>query len=252
MFGWLTERRRRKLEEAPFPPAWQEIIDENVRLFSRLDATQQERLRDLVVVFIDEKHWEGCGELELTDEHRVTIAALACVLLLGREHVLYEDVESILVYPSTVVTPVRKRSFFDPGLGVQESGTAILGEAHYGGPVILAWDQVRSAARGAKHNVVFHEFAHKIDMQDGTVDGTPPLDSSAARRAWADICSKSFLELRDRVEAGKKSFIDEYGATNEAEFFAVATETYFTRGKQLREEEPELYELLKGFYRFEL
>jgi Mlc titration factor MtfA (ptsG expression regulator) len=122
------------------------------------------------------------------------------VLLLGREHALYRDVESILVYPSTVVSPPRPRGFFEVSVvPVADGGTAIHGEAHLGGPVILAWDNVLAGARaGAVRNVVFHEFAHKIDMLDGEVDGTPPLDSTPERRRWAEVCSRAFLELRER------------------------------------------------------
>ncbi len=248
MFGWLTDRRRKRLEEAPFPAGWQEHIDRNVHLFARLAPEMQERLRDLAVVFIDEKGWEGCGGLELTDEHRVTIATQACVLLLGREHSLYEDVETILVYPSTMLAPAQR-----DGLVVHEGDIAILGQAHgAGGPVILAWDDVLDGGREVgKSNVVFHEFAHKIDMVDGSVDGTPPLPNRAAREAWARICSEAFLELQQRVEDGKRTFIDEYGATNEAEFFAVATEAFWRQPKKLERNEPELYGLLREFYNFD-
>ncbi len=248
MFGWLTDRRRKRLEEAPFPAGWQTHLDDNVRLFERLTSDQQERLRDLAVVFVDEKSWEGCGGLDMTDEVRITVAAQACVLLLGREHSLYEDVEAILVYPSTMMAPGQR-----DGLVVHEGGTAILGQAHgAGGPVLLAWDDVLDGGREiGKGNVVFHEFAHKIDMVDGTVDGTPPLPNREARHAWARVCSEAFLELQDRVERGKRHFIDEYGATNEAEFFAVATEAFWRRPKQLARNEPELYGLLREFYNFD-
>lgn len=253
MFGWLTERRRKRLLEQPFPPAWEAILDEHVVLWRKLDEPARERLRDLVTVFVAEKHWEGCGGLELADEHRVVIAALACVMLLGREHALYEDVESILVYPSTVVSPERAPGVFERGgRVVDEAGTPILGQAHLGGPVILAWDDVLAGARDVgKRNVVFHELAHKIDMVDGTVDGTPPLASGEARRRWAEVCSKEYLELRARVDAGKASYLDDYGATNEAEFFAVASEAYWCQPSKLRRHEPALYALLAAFYRFE-
>jgi Mlc titration factor MtfA (ptsG expression regulator) len=253
MFAWLTERRRARLLERPFPPAWDGFLADHVAMWSRLDDELRHRLRELTQVFLSEKHWEGCGGLELTEEIEVTIAAQACMLLLGREHALYEGVQSILVYPATVVSPVRRRGFFDPNVvPVDEAGTPIHGEAHLGGPVILAWDDVLAGGRpGARRNVVFHEFAHKIDMLDGAVDGTPPLADRAALRAWAEVCSQAFLELRARVEAGKRHFLDDYGATNEAEFFAVATEAYFLQGPALARSEPALHALLAGFYRFE-
>jgi Mlc titration factor MtfA (ptsG expression regulator) len=253
MFGWLTERRRARLLDEPCPPAWYAIIDDNVALVQRLDAEQRRRLCELVAVFIAEKSWEGCGGLEMTDEIKVTVAAQACMLLIGREHALYKDVESILVYPDTVVAPPRKPSFFEIGAQpIDEHGQAILGQAHLGGPVILAWDDVLAGGRGkGMRNVVFHEFAHKIDMVDGAIDGTPPLPDRAGRKTWAEVCSEVFLRLRDRVDDGKPTFLDEYGATNEAEFFAVATESYFMQPAKLETAHPELFEVLRDFYQFD-
>lgn len=252
-FGWLTERRRARLLEEPFPAAWDGIIDDNVALVRRLDADERQRLRDLVQVFVGEKHWEGCGGLEMTDEIRVTIAAQACFLLLGREHALYADVESILVYPTTMLAPPRERGFFEAGPQVvDDAGTPILGQAHLGGPVILAWDDVLAGGRGqGRRNVVFHELAHKIDMVDGTIDGTPPLSDRGDRKTWAQVCSEVFLELVDRVDDGKKTFLDEYAATNEAEFFAVATEAYFMQPAKLADKHPDLFAVLLDFYRFD-
>ncbi|MEO8706350.1 MAG: M90 family metallopeptidase [Kofleriaceae bacterium] len=252
MFGWLTERRRARLLDQPFPPAWTEILEANVEIWQRLDEPARERLRDLIVVFVAEKSWEGCGGLELTDEIRVTIAAQACLLLLGREHALYADVESILVYPSTMVAPEQARGVFEGGARViDDAGTAILGQAHRGGPVLLAWDDVLAGGQGhGRGNVVIHELAHKIDMVDGEIDGTPPLPDRAARHRWAEVCSREFLELRERARAGKKSFLDDYGATNEAEFFAVASEAYWCQPEKLRRHEPDLHAVLAAFYRF--
>ncbi len=240
--------------ETPFPDEWTELIDDNVTIVERLDLEQRARLRDLVHVFVAEKHWEGCGGLELTDLHRVLIAAQACILLLGREHDLYTDVESILVYPDTRMSPERRAGFFDGGPRIEtEGGTAILGEAHVGGPVILAWDDVLLGGRGrGMRNVVFHEFAHKIDMADGTVDGTPPLESGHDRRTWAAVCNEHYLALRAHVDADKPSFLDSYGAVNEAEFFAVTTEAYFMRPVELEEHHPELFAILRDFFRVTL
>lgn len=152
-----------------------------------------------------------------------------------------------------VISPHRRAGFFERGTRpIDEVGQAILGEAHLRGPVILSWDDVLAGGKGkGKRNVVFHEFAHKIDMVDGTIDGTPPLEGAALGR-WAHVCSKHFLALRDKVEDGKRTFLDEYGATNEAEFFAVATEAYFMQPEKLREVHPDLYQVLFDFYRVDV
>lgn len=250
LFTWLTERRRARILAEPFPAAWQAIIERNVAHWRGLDEGERTRLRELVQVFVAEKHWEGCGGLEMTDEVRVTVAAEACLLLLGRDHDLYDDVESILVYPSTVVAAERVAGVFERGGAVVEESEAILGQAHAGGPVILVWDAVKRGARDPDdgRNVVFHEFAHKIDMLGGDVDGTPPLESRAQRRSWAEVCSEVFLALKDR-DPEVRRVLDPYGAKNEAEFFAVATESFFERPGPLKRALPELYALLAEFYR---
>jgi hypothetical protein len=252
MLRWLTERRRRRILEAPFPAAWDDHIDRNVAIARRLGAAERARLRELVQVFLAEKHFEGCGGLELTEEMQVTIAAQACVLVLGRDASLYDDVRSILVYPSTVRPPPRKLGVFEQPRAPIALGLALRGEAILGGPVILAWDAVLAGGREEiPGNLVFHELAHKIDMADGTVDGAPPLASRAESRRWAKVCTEAFERLRRDVDAGWPTALDPYGATNEAEFFAVATEAYFTRPAELRAAEPALYAVLAAFYRFE-
>lgn len=250
IFRWLTERRRARLLETPFPDAWREILARNVKAYRLLDEPEQEVLRELVQVFIAEKRWEGCGGLELDDEMRVTIAGSACLLILGRDHDLMRDVESILVYPSTVVLPDAQAGTFDGRPRIVGEGREALGVAHIGGPVILAWDSVLQGARNAAdgHNVVIHEMAHKIDFLDGDADGTPPLETSAERREWARICAEEFTAM----QTGGGHFLRAYAATNEAEFFAVASEVFFEKPKQLRRELPELYGLLRGFYNLDL
>src|SRR5688572_25708268 len=135
MFAWLTERRRKRLLEEPFPAEWITILERNVAAYRLLDADEQQRLQDLVQVFIAEKHWEGCGGLELDDEIRVTIAGTGCQLLLGRSHDLFAEVESILVYPSAVLVPPPQRSMFDAGARPIEAEMSALGVAHHGGAV---------------------------------------------------------------------------------------------------------------------
>ncbi|HJO22780.1 MAG: zinc-dependent peptidase [Myxococcota bacterium] len=250
VFTWLQNRRRRQRLSEPFPPAWNGIIERNIAHDADLDADERARLREFIQIFIGEKSWEGCGGLEMTDEIRVTIAAQAGLLVLGIPHEYYSNVRSILVYPTTVVTPKRAPGVFEMPTGPVASGVPILGEAQLRGPVILVWDAVKRNARHPEqgHDVVYHEFAHKLDMLDGSVDGTPPLGSREEIRRWAEVCEREFNDLRSRVTRGKATFLDQYGATNEAEFFAVATEFFFDKPSAMKRHEPELYELLQNFY----
>lgn len=252
MFEWWRERQRDKLLEQPFPEEHRKVLERNVRHYRRLTTDEQKRLRDLIQVFVAEKHWEGCGGLTLTDEMKVTIAAQACLLVLELPHKLYEEVESIFVYPSTVMRPEQKQGVFMQSRELLASGPLmLLGEAHVRGPVVLAWDRVLRDGRSGRdgHNLVYHEFAHKLDMVDGSADGTPPLASRTDREHWREVFEGAFLALRQRTEQGEPSFIDSYGATNEAEFFAVVTEHFFDEPRALAKAEPAVYEVLSAFYR---
>jgi Mlc titration factor MtfA (ptsG expression regulator) len=256
LFEWWRERRREKLLEVPFSPAHRAVLEHRIKRYRSLDAAQQQHLRDMVQVFIAEKNWEGCGGLRLTDEMKVIIAAQACLLVLELPHRLYENVDSILVYPSAVLRPEQRAGIFMRQRELVSTGaTALLGEAQLHGSVVLAWDRVLrdTTYPYTGHNLVYHEFAHQLDMLDGDADGTPPLASREERQRWREVCERTFHELRARV-AGSSGYaedsgLDAYGATNEAEFFAVATEHFFDRPRQLREAEPALYDVLMAFYR---
>jgi Mlc titration factor MtfA (ptsG expression regulator) len=252
MFDWWRTHRRQRILEAPLPAEHIAFIERNVRYYGRLPAEAQQRLRDLVQVFVAEKHWEGCGGLALSDEMKVTIAAQACLLVLELPHRLFDNVTSIYVYPSTVVRPPDEGGVFVRPRELVVSGPiALYGEAHVRGPVVLAWDRVLHDGRHERdgHNLVYHEFAHKLDMLDGHPDGTPPLASRQERARWHVVCEQAFLELREQSERGQRTFIDSYGAIDEAEFFAVVTEHFFEEPRELRAALPSLYDVLAAFYR---
>lgn len=251
MFHWIRDHNRAEARKRTFPPEWEAFVRANVAHYSVLDDAEQSELRAMMQVFLEEKEWEGCGGLELTDEIRVTIAAEACLLQLGLPHDYYRNVESILVYPSTVVTPEHQTGVFERIAGPVEPSVPILGQAFTQGPVILVWDAVLHGARHPEqgHNVVYHEFAHKLDMLDGTADGTPPLADREQLDEWIAVCSREFLRLRTRAGKGHKTFLDAYGAKNEAEFFAVATEEFFDRPHALQGHSPDLYHVLSAYYR---
>ncbi|MBN2010950.1 zinc-dependent peptidase [candidate division KSB1 bacterium] len=251
MSGWFRERRRKKLTQAIFPSAWEDIIRRNVAHYCMLEDTERALLRSIIQVFIADKNWEGAGGLELDDEIRVTISAQACLLLLGVPHDYYQNVQTIIVYPSTVVPPQRKLRAFEISNAPLDMELPILGQAFLQGPVIIIWD---AALRGGRHpelghNVIYHEFAHKLDMLDGAADGTPPLRDRAEYREWNRICSREYARLRHDIEMGKKSFLDAYAATNSAEFFAVATEQFFDQPRIMLAQAPDLYRVLQEYYR---
>jgi len=200
-----------------------------------------------VQVFLSEKRFEGCGGLQITDEVRVTIAAQACVLLLHRPSDDYPELSSILVYPTTYLVP---GSHTGPGGLVSEDSQARLGESWTRGEVVLVWDSVLSGAADIHdgHNVVLHEFAHQLDQEDGVGDGAPILPRRSMYVAWARVLGHEFDHLVRDVERHHRTLLDRYGATNPAEFFAVATETFFEKPSQLRLKHPDLYAQLRTFY----
>jgi len=247
MFSFLKDRRRAALRAEPLTPDERATIDKNVPYASRLDDADRKELEGLVKIFLAEKSFEGCGGLEITEEIQVTIAALACVLLLHRETDIYPGVDAILVYPSAYRAPSARAE----GGVVIEGEQARLGESWTRGVVVLAWDHVKSgAAQPADgQNVVLHEFAHQLDGEDGAMDGAPDLGARARYTSWAHVLGAEFSELSAKLHAGRGSDIDSYGATSPAEFFAVVTEMFFEKPRALKRRHPELYEELATFYK---
>lgn len=246
MFDFFKKRRRDAIRARPFPEEWRRIIGKNVAYVSRLTKEERSELEGHIQVFLEEKPFEGCGGLELTDEIRVTIAAQASILLLHRDDDYYPELDVILVYPSAYVQ--RRAARMKEGV-VLEQDEARLGESSTAGRVVLAWDSALSGARDARDgkNVVLHEFAHQLDQEDGEADGAPVLEDGSMYSAWSRVLGADYDDLRQHL--GRDSVIDGYGATNPAEFFAVVTEAFFERPKKLRSRHPELYEQLRSFYR---
>ncbi len=238
--------RRRKLRAAPFPEAWREILMRNLPPYARLPPPLREQLHGYANVFLAEKYFEGCGGQEITDEVRVTIAAQACLLLIGREAKVYPKLRSVLVYPHTYVAGGQSRF-----AGPDDAPSVRLGESWQSGAVVLSWNSVKGGAANFDdgHNVTLHEFAHQLDQEDGAADGTPILESLSCYRSWAHSLSDEYQSFLKRVDAHRKTVLDEYGATNPAEFFAVASETFFEKPEPLMRKRPELYEALQHYYK---
>lgn len=248
MFRWLRNRRRRKLLSQPFPPEWEQEL-QDLAFFRLLTPTEQEHLRRDIRIFVAEKHWEGVHGLELTDAMRVRIAAHACYLILGLDLSCYDRTMSILVYPDAYSVPEQ---FSIPGGGVIEGRSERLGENWYRGPIILSWPDVLAAGRdGARTtNLVYHEFAHELDTLNGrAVDGTPLLDSPELVRRWETVMSRAYERLCADCRHGRSALLDCYGTKDRGEFFAVATEAFFQQPVRMLRREPDVYQLLTTYFR---
>jgi Mlc titration factor MtfA (ptsG expression regulator) len=248
IFSWLKQRRRRKLAAAPLPAEWKRVIQRNVRLYRGLPPAEQHSLERRTLVFVAEKHWVGCGGLEMTDEVKVTIAAQACLMLLGvPEDFCFDGLLSVLVYPTAYLMPPQHQQHNV----VVDLDLEMLGEAWHRGPVVLSWEHVLRGCRDGDdgQNVVIHEFAHQLDGLDGAADGMPPLTGRGEQRRWEQVAAAEYERLVASSERGEATLLDQYGATNRAEFFAVASECFFEQPLRLRRRHPELYEILRGLYR---
>jgi Mlc titration factor MtfA (ptsG expression regulator) len=248
-FRAVREARRRRIVAPPFPAEWEQTLQNDVALFRILPEELRKRLRDMARIFIAEKHFEGLAGFALTDAAKLVIASQACLLTLNRKAWDYPRLKTILVYPDSFYSP---QTTVD-GMLVTEELSERLGESWGRGVVVLAWDTVEreSAHLGSSRNVVLHEFAHQLDQEDGDPDGTPILAGLAEYPDWARIFSREFVRLREEVRANRGGVLDPYGATDPAEFFAVATETFFKRSKQLKSAIPDLYALLGRYYGYD-
>ncbi len=247
VFGWLKARRRAKLLAEPFPETWRTLIEKNSALYRTLSQEERGRLHDALRLFIAERDWEACGGLEMTDEVKVTVAAQACLLTLGRTVDAYDHVRTVLVYPEAYYVPVEEAD--EAGVVVEEEEDRE-GEAWEQGSVVLSWADVKGDARRCDgRNLVLHEFAHQLDMGDGAANGTPRLEDAGAEARWARVMSAEFAALRERARTRGRGVLDTYGAEDESEFFAVAAEAFFERPRDLRRQRPELYDLLRDYFR---
>lgn len=244
---WLPGRKRLRTspqqESSSFPFAWEQILRRNVPFYSRLAPSEQVQLQRLILDFLQGKNWVGCNGLEITDEIRLTIAAQACVLLLGSiDHDAFSSVVSILVYPSTFGS-----RHHDHGI---DSRVATLGEAWYRGPVILAWDEVLAGGRDPDdgHNVVYHEFAHQLDFAGESLEQAADPALIEQRRLRHEVLHAEYQSLVQATQQGRATLLDHYGATNPQEFFAVATECFFEMPLQMQQAHPQLYDVLVTFY----
>lgn len=236
IFRYLRRRKSRKRE---LPPAWLGYLEEHVSFFADLEGEQRERFLEYLKIFVWEKYFIAAGGMEITEEVQVVIAAAAVRLVVHLDISEYNRLTEIIVYPSHYHHP-------------DDDEAVVFGEAHSWGTVVLSWDAVLQGLHNPNdgHDTATHEFAHVLDGNDGSFDGTPDLRAHDHYRPWATVMSDHYLKLQKRGKKQRK-VLRSYGATNEAEFFAVATESFFEKPEQMKKRTPDLYDELQRFYGFD-
>jgi Mlc titration factor MtfA (ptsG expression regulator) len=247
---YWRDYKRKKTAKLPFKKEWRKIIQHRMPYFKKMPAHLQLQLKQHIQVFLSEKKFIGFNGITITDDIRITIAAQACLLLLNRKTDYYPKLKTILVYPRAFV----KNQQVTNADGVQfMHSTALAGESWGFGKIVLSWqDTLEGAYLPADgHNVVIHEFAHQLDQEDGYSNGAPILSNGQSYDCWADVFSDQFQKLQRQVKNRENTIFDYYGATNPAEFFAVASEVFFEKSEALKHQHPKLYQQMSMYYRID-
>ncbi|MEX2964423.1 zinc-dependent peptidase [Microbulbifer sp. TYP-18] len=246
--------RRRQLRGRPLNRDQERFLGQSLRIYKSLPLTMQAQLRGEMSLFLQQKEFVGCDGLEVSEYMRIAVAAHACLLLLGRDTRCYPDLYTVLLYPDTYVArEIHRQNYVETTRhSVRE------GESHYRGPVVISWRDLEQdlAHPELGHNVALHEFAHKLDEEDGYYDGRPVFESSGEGRDWAEVFGAEFRHLRQQRDSeGSQNtgprVLDLYGAESPAEFFAVATEAFFVIPAALSSHHSALYRELRNFYRID-
>jgi len=236
---WLRAR------PVPLPPLPADLVASLDRLVAHrgLLAGDQRVLHECQARrFLERLRFVGCDGLSVTEDMRVAIAGLACLLILRPGVPVFPNLREVLVYPGAFLVPVDEPD--ELGL-VDDDPQARIGESWRGDRVIVAWDEVQAALEGAEHNVVVHEFTHQLDDETPGMPGAPSLRDYDR---WSDVMRREFERLRRHR---RPPVLDPYGGESPAEFFAVVSESYFQRGPELQRHHADLYRLLADYYRVE-
>jgi Mlc titration factor MtfA (ptsG expression regulator) len=235
--------RQRQAARLAIPNSLWHDVEARLPFLGHLTNDEQAHLRQLAREFIAEKEWSGAQGLQLTPHIQLAIALQAClpILYLGLDW--YAGWVGIVVYPGDFVIA---RQILDEDGVVHEFDDEVMGEAWFGGPVLISWFEHPEDAAGI--NVVIHEFTHKLDMKSGEADGAPPLHSGMSRQHWIDVMTKAFRHFQLRAKNGEATLLDPYGAELPSEFFAVTSEAFFETPELLSQEYPDVFEQLREFY----
>lgn len=245
--GFLRDwRRRRLLEKATLADEPWRQARRRLPLLANLSPEEEQRLRELVLLFLHEKRFSGAHGLAVELHHRLLIALQAALPLLGLGPDWWDDWREVILYADEFVVDQEEQ---DEAGVVHRYREARSGESWHRGPLILSWTDVRSGGRLDGYNVVIHEMAHKLDGRTGSLDGMPPLHRGMSGRRWIEVFTAAFEEMNAILDAGAETLLDPYAAEAPAEFFAVVSESFFETPWFLADYYPELYEQLTLFYR---
>ena len=239
-------RRNRILRQASIDDAqWQDLVSHFPFAWSLAPADQQ-RLRELVVLFLHEKHFSAAAGLHLGVEMQLWVAIQACILVLNLDLDYYRGWSGIILYPEQFVP--RHQHVDETGI-VHEGDEPYAGEAWLGGPVVLSWADIQGTEYPDGVNVVIHEFAHKLDMLNGDANGFPPLHASMSRAQWSEAFEAAYEDFCRRVDGAEDTEIDPYASESPGEFFAVLSEAFFEIPDVVQDDYPQVYAQLAAFYR---
>ena len=250
--AWRGLLDRFKPIPKPIPETlwWQTL--QSYPFLAALSLDEQARLRLLSRQFLADKQFSGAHGLVITDDMAVAVAAQACLPVLHLGLTFYDDFKGIVVHPGAMLA---RRETTDAAGVVHRYSEALAGEAMARGPVTLSWQDVAASGATAAqgHNVVIHEFVHKIDMRSGAANGCPPLPSRQAKAAWQARMQGNFATFRTQVVmaerfGGAPPWLDAYGAQSPVEFFAVASEAYFVNRTRFTQDFPALTLLFDTFF----
>ena len=246
---YLRNQRRDKLFNTRLDSGLLAILKNKVPIYSKLPSNLRDELHGCINIFLDEKQFTGFDGIEITDEVRITVAGNACLLLLQSEQHHFPAFTSILIYPNTYVAHDVQHD----GLVKTHQPSKRAGESWVRGPIVLSWSDVLNGSMNPDdgHNVVIHEFAHKLDEQSGHMNGLPLLRDKSHYQAWSKVLTEEFDALHERARQGKNKVLDAYGTVSPAEFFAVASESFFEKPVQMKKRLPDLYEQLHSFYKLD-
>lgn len=235
--------RRRSPAPNSLPANGRQRLAERLPPLRLLPAELRERHAQQVQRFLAEKRFVGCGGLTVSQDMRLIVAGLACLLVLRQPpRRLFPAVRAILIYPGAFLVPVEEPD--ELGL-VSDQPELRVGESWQGDRVILSWEDVEAALQGGEANVVVHEFAHQLDDESPEAEGAPPL---ADYSRWSAVMQQEFERLRRHR---RPPVLDPYGAGSPGEFFGVVVEAFIQRGAELAQHHPELYALMRDTFGFE-